>query len=104
LDSVRRLAASADSQIPYLVSLGTVPSIDELALEFDDAYPVFTSRIAEFDLPHRAVESLIRLNDLLLEMSGAAHAELWTVDALAESPRWSEVRRVASEILAQIDG
>lgn len=100
---VGRLAASADSQIPYLVRLGTAPSADELALEFDDVYPAVAARVAELPISHDAVEALVKLNDTLLSMSDPGRAELWTTDALLESQWWSAVRKQAGETLRRLD-
>jgi hypothetical protein len=39
------------------------------------------------------------IDDLFNRMSGSANAELWTDEAVATHPAWSEVRRQASRAL-----
>jgi hypothetical protein len=56
------------------------------------------------NVPQSAVEKLVRLDGLLDEMSGPQHAELWTPDAPKTSENWSEVRRLAIDVLYDLDG
>lgn len=38
LEAVKRLAAPPEEQVAHLRGLGSFPSLDELALEFDDVF------------------------------------------------------------------
>lgn len=97
LNSIKRLAAAPEEQEAYIRSLGSSPSLDELALEFDDMFgPSGTDPPAG---PEEWQDALRRLDSLLTRMSGTANARLWVVDALSE-PEWAEVRSVARQALA----
>jgi hypothetical protein len=100
--AVDHLAAEPVAQKAYLASEGFEGSVDELALEFDDLYVPLAPQLAQLDIPHLAIEKLIRLDELLARMSGPQHAELWEPDALVTSHEWSEVRRLASGIVRDI--
>lgn len=94
--SIKRLAAPADEQIAYLRRLGSFPSLDELALEFDDMFgPAGT-------LPEGSpewVEALRKLDQRLDEISGHENEHLWLAQAL-EGTEWTEVRDLARNALA----
>jgi succinate dehydrogenase/fumarate reductase flavoprotein subunit len=97
---ISRLAAGADEQRNYLQRLGTSPSADELALEFDD---VLSARFApgrQEALDPKALQQIQELDAVLRDMSGADNAHLWTVDALETSAEWSRVRQLAAAVLA----
>jgi hypothetical protein len=97
------LAGEASAQIAYVKNIGSGDNADELALEFDDVYRVFEPRMADLNLPDSAAENLVRLNGLLESMGGPQHAELWTSDALRGSENWSAVRRIAANVLRELD-
>jgi hypothetical protein len=44
-----------------------------------------------------AVSAFAAVDAVLTEMSGVAHAELWTVAALREAPEWAHVRELAAK-------
>lgn len=88
---VRRLALPAAAQRNYLEAIGTAPSADELALEFDDVRPHLTG------LDPEAVVLVDRIDALLDSMSGPS--PLWHVDALERSPQWASLRVLAVELL-----
>jgi hypothetical protein len=88
---VRRLALPAAAQRNYLEAIGTAPSADELALEFDDVRPHLTG------LEPEAVVLVDRIDALLDSMSGPS--PLWHVDALERSPQWASLRVLAAELL-----
>ncbi|GGN12509.1 hypothetical protein GCM10011609_60930 [Lentzea pudingi] len=91
VDPVRRLALPAEAQRGYLEAIGTAPSADELALEFDDVRPHLLALDAE------AVELVERIDALLDVMSGPG--PVWHVDALVSAPQWASVRALAAELL-----
>jgi hypothetical protein len=97
IESVKRLAAPPDEQVAYLRRLGSFPSLDELALEFND---MFVPARATPSSPHPEwAEALRRLDERLEEMSGQANAELWLAHAL-NGTEWTQVRELARDALA----
>ncbi len=97
--TLERLAASGAQQEAYLRRLGTAPSLDELALEFDDEYAPLRHRPSD---PQASTfdEALAALDACLRRFGGASNAHLWVVEAL-ERPEWQEVRRLAQRALAE---
>ena len=93
VSAVRRLAMPADEQVRYLEDKGLAPSVDELALEFDDA-------VAGASLSTGERERLSALDTYLSRMSGPQHVSLWTTDALRTRSEWAEVRDLARRALA----
>ena len=89
-DAVHRLAKPASQQAEYLKSIGTAPSTDELALEFDDLRHKCPTEPA-------AVALTERIDALLEAMSGPG--PLWHTDSLATAPEWAEVRALAADLL-----
>ena len=96
VEVVKRLAASSDEQAGYLRLLGTFPSLDELALEFDDLCGSQGTTVPA----SRWRESLAKLDAALSAMSGTEHAYLWTAEAL-DRPEWAEIRALARDALQQ---
>ncbi|MDX8036215.1 hypothetical protein SK803_38975 [Lentzea sp. BCCO 10_0856] len=94
-DCVRRLAMPADVQRAWLESIGTAPSADELALEFDDA------RQGPLTISAEAEVALARLDRLLDAMSGPS--PVWHVDALVDASQWAEVRALAQGALPLLE-
>ena len=96
LDAVKRLAAPPDEQVAHVHALGAFPSLDELALEFDDVFgPTGSSPPAG-----EWADALKRVAATLSAMSGPENADLWTPEAL-HGPEWAEVREVAREAIAR---
>jgi hypothetical protein len=96
LEVVKRLAAPPDEQVAHLRGLGSFPSLDELALEFDDVFgpPGSTPPAGEW------ADALKRLAAMLSAMSGPENADLWTPEAL-HGAEWAEVRELAREAIAR---
>ena len=91
--ALKNLAADAEAQEHYLRQLGSWPSLDELALELDDA-----ARASQAEAPPTLRERVLAVDRKLDEMSGEANASLWEPAALHRS-EWAEVRRLATEAL-----
>jgi hypothetical protein len=94
LESLKRLAAPADEQVAYLRDLGSFPSLDELALEFDDVFGPPGTPPPEGPW----ADALSKLAAALNAMSGQENSHLWTADAL-NGPEWAEVRSLAREAI-----
>ncbi len=89
-----RLAAPATEQRSYLEKLGVSPSLDELALEFDDVMALVPQLLKEGHLTDAQVETMHAVDRKLSEMSN--HPLLWEVKALAKHPDWEEIRNIAA--------
>jgi hypothetical protein len=99
------LARSPSSQSEFLQELGTAPSIDELALIFDDSYAFFRSSAERSGNSLEFAQLLSALSDVddrLTAMSSQRNKTLWSIEALS-SPEWDEVRKAAGETLALFD-
>src|SRR4051812_11910536 len=71
---------------------------DELALDFDNFYQAYVGSFGG-ELSPEAQAALCAIDESLNRMSGPANAELWTEEAVATHPAWSEVRAQASRAL-----
>jgi hypothetical protein len=98
-EAVKRLAAPAVEQIAYVRKRRCAPSLDELALEFDDEFQRLRDPDAARSTPAEYLAALKALDAQLDRMSGPANADLWVEDALAR-PEWREVRQLATRALA----
>ena len=96
LESVKSLAAPPDEQVAYLRQLGTFPSVDELALEFDNMFDA--AGTDPLGGAREWQEAVRRLDLILRRMSGPENAHLWVVEAL-DGPEWAEVRGAARHAL-----
>ncbi len=99
LATVKRLAAPADEQAAYARRLGSAPSLDELALEFDDEFTRLRAGRTSDRVPPDYWASLQDLDEHLDRMSGEENAGLWLEEALS-GPEWREVRELARRALA----
>lgn len=94
--SLQHLAWSAAEQREYLTSLGVAPSIDELALEFDDAIGPVKAVMADRDFPDDLRAVLTRIDSILDEVSKPpASATTWGWADLDRDYPWRELRRLA---------
>jgi hypothetical protein len=101
IDALERLSASASEQIKYLRKLGVLPSIDELALEFDDAFVLLPELVQKgYFTDHQA--NKIRLVDHHLSIM-SDKKQLWTIKALESHSDWAEIRRLATAALHSIE-
>ncbi|GGN65852.1 hypothetical protein GCM10010112_27660 [Actinoplanes lobatus] len=97
--SVAVLALEADAQTAWLQRLGTAPSADELACEFDDGFRLAPTFIERGWLSGTAIPALTQLDDQLSAMSGNPNADLWHIDALPHRAEWNRVRTLARAAL-----
>src|SRR5690606_16213620 len=97
LRSLEMLASSADAQEEYLRGLGTLPSTDELALEFDDAYEFFKSSADKEGLG-AFISRVDEIDELFDAMSVGGNADMWTVESLARG-EWVKIREIAKEAI-----
>lgn len=98
--AVLRLSEPASNQLEYLSKLSVHDSAEELALEFSDFYVPIRWRIVERDSHHSWLERMDVLDALLDKMSGIG-GDLWTSQALENSPYWNQVRELAKKALQE---
>lgn len=90
------LSWPAERQLRHLKSLQV--GVDELALEFDDAFRLVRGKVAEGRLPKFVVEVTQSIDNTLERMTTTG-GEIWTAEALANSPEWANVRALSSHAL-----
>lgn len=93
--TVIRLAAPANEQAKYLRAIETLPSADELALEFHDLVISPKRLRSEAGASDELLDLLAKIDKKLSSFSGTSHAEDWEASALARSRNWAEVRELA---------
>ena len=99
-DIVSVLASPAEAQRLWLSNLGTYPSADELALEFEDfAVHVPQLVIAGF-IDERASESLAGISTAFAAVP--AEPEAWDAERSRESPEWIAVRQAAGRAVVEL--
>jgi hypothetical protein len=67
---------------------------DELALDYDNFLSAVLGNFVREFTPEQ-VSALRHVDDLLSAMSGPAHRDLWTEEAVCSHVRWREVRSAA---------
>ena len=92
--TLTRLADSAADLVAHLAGLGVLPSVDELALEFDDSFVLVPQLVRQGRLTPEQADTLASVSAQLSRMS--ATPSLWTEAALHGHPDWDEVRRLAA--------
>ncbi len=95
------LASSPQAQIHYLDALGVAPSLDELGLEFDDAWRLVPSLVCRGTLS-TTVESIVAEIDASLRAMSRDH-DLWVQEMLG-APAWKSVRTLSARALRSIQG
>jgi hypothetical protein len=104
--AIERLAWPAGEQIAYLYgggTPGTMHDLDDLAWEFIDVFFVVTQLIHEGRMSEQEAEPLYALERKLDEILKSPPSEqLWTEEAISYSPRWEEVRKLASAALSRV--
>ncbi len=72
---------------------------DQLAIDFDEAYTAFVSRLTEIPAPG-CIEALQVLDQHLEAMSDPGLQYKWTAEAMKSDPDWDTVRTLASAVLS----
>jgi hypothetical protein len=99
---IGRLAASASEQVRYLAELGVLPSVDELALEFEDVVVLLPRLLEDGNLNREQYQSIDALRRKLSGMSNKQ--DLWTEASLRSHSCWKEVRRLARVVINKMQG
>ena len=98
--SLALLASSETDQRAHLVQLGTLPSLDELGLEFDDIYPTahwMAARGMISEEAERAIDGIARA----LREAGREDPYFWDERTLTGSA-WQAIRGLARRALAHV--
>jgi hypothetical protein len=101
IKSIELLASNSDVQRRYLREIGTFPSAEELALEFDDAYKLFIGQV-DSNFPYLVRQGLSKIDSLFDSNSDKEDKTFWLESSL-DNNSWSEVRDIASLILKEIN-
>lgn len=81
-----------------------IPVAEEIALTFDNEVTVRKEIMFEKGIIDKKTYELINQLDMMLnKMSGRENIDLWTFDALENSTKWQECRKVANSILEEMD-
>lgn len=100
IEVLKILASSASEQLSYLRKLGS-PSVDELALEFNDLFLLASAKVESGELSQEQFEFLKALDLQLDKMSDVE--QNWTDESLSGDEEWEEVRRLAASSLKHFD-
>lgn len=103
IDAVKLLASEATVQLDSLGERGLAPSVNELAMEFDDIACARDDMLAKGELnasEHRAVAMLDAAFDKMTPADGA----VWTPEAVKHDVRWADIRRLAAECHRKLCG
>jgi hypothetical protein len=97
---VRALAQPAHIQIKLFPSF-TFP-VDEMLLEFEQHFVPEASRFPD---QWSGVQylSLLALDEKFRALSEPDHEELWSDENCLERPEWTEIRRLALEVIQAFD-
>jgi hypothetical protein len=97
-ESVEKLSQPAETQVAWLRAQD-LANANELALEFDDAYPA-VAQLAPARLSENSAHLLARIDTILETLS--KDPTRWELPALANDPAWQEARDIATDILAEV--
>ena len=97
--ALRALAGPADAQLARFPDF--VVKADELALDFADAHLLF-AQCQQLEFTRTQRDAVADVDRLLDQMSGPAHAALWSERALREAPEWDTVRNAAKRALREL--
>jgi hypothetical protein len=95
------LTWEADRQLAYIDRIGV--GVDELALQFDDAFHLAESKVRDGLLSGEMFHLLELLDERFEEMTSGPGC-LWSTEGLSEAPEWKDVRSLASRALSGLGG
>lgn len=100
VEILKVLSLSAQKQLIYLIELGN-PSVDELALEFDDLFLLAPSKLDSGELTHEQFK-LLNVINLKFEEMGDLEKN-WSESSLSNSEEWEELRGLAKLALSEME-
>ncbi|MFD8644493.1 hypothetical protein ACFV14_29800 [Streptomyces zaomyceticus] len=98
IEAVVVVAAEPSAQVAWLEKYKVAP--DEIALGFDDAYPLAGRLIEEGHLDRSAWPCLQSIDEVFVEMTQDVGVDRWTRAALFTDMGWARARRLARDVLA----
>jgi hypothetical protein len=110
-DAIGVLAASPTDQQSYLAEIGhfsnlrkvdKLTNIDELALQFEDATYLVVGLVQRRELTAEAARCVEKLDAAIAQVSGNGNSDFWTIGALYEDSRWTQIRVLAQDCLSEI--
>ena len=104
LEVLARLSWPADRQRAYLVELGVAPTVNELALEFDDALKPLLSLYGKVGIDEESGKMLVAIDAAFAEMGQNSDGldSAWEWDSLDGDSRWAAIRRMAASVSARL--
>ena len=101
--AIANLAAAPDAQVAYLDGLGIAAyGNDELALEFDDIFPVTEHMRRHGEIRQSEIDAIRPLAEMLDFTFNYSDASFWERAALYTDQRWSLIRRCAAKALLDL--
>ncbi len=103
-DMLSVASADAATQIAWLQKITgkrdpTAELVDELALDFHDAFVYSRQLLDEGEISQTVYNVLATVDNKLDQMSGPENASLWCFDALRNRSEWKNVRHLAQTAL-----
>lgn len=104
LEVLARLSWPAERQRAYLVGLGAAPSLDELALEFDDALKPLLYFYGDFGIDDESGQMLAAIDAVSAEMGQKSDGleSAWEWNSSDGDSRWAAIRRTAASVSARL--
>ncbi|MCY9783317.1 hypothetical protein KIK06_05340 [Nocardiopsis sp. EMB25] len=102
IDALALLAADASDQTAWVDRHHVM--VDEIALNFDDAFRMAGRLIEHQQIGGSVLAALREIDALFASMSGPEHMDRWTSDALSRDQGWNQVRRLARQVLIELAG
>ncbi len=96
------LASRSSAQVEYLRGLGTLPEVDELALEFDDVANLVPALLTAGQLSQKQADAVESVACLLEKLTNQHNPDLWTESALRDYQGWHDIRRAAKQALDKL--
>jgi hypothetical protein len=102
--AVEHLAWPADQQRVYLANLGVAPLLDELALEFDDAFKPIRAALYELGIDDSTRRDIGSIDLILTELTEESKIDdsVWNTAALDNDKRWLDIRQLAKTVQAEL--
>ncbi|MFD9049761.1 hypothetical protein [Streptomyces zaomyceticus] len=98
IEAVVVVAAEPSVQVAWLEKYRVAP--DEIALGFDDAFPLAGQLVEEGQLGRAVLPCLQTIDEVFAEMTQDVGVDRWTRTALFTDAGWDRARRLAQDVLA----
>lgn len=102
VDALAVVAADPSHQVAWVERHDVV--VDEIALNFDDAFRMLEGWIEQQLIGEGSVGALREIDSLFTSMSGPGTSGRWIPSALSSDKGWKQVRRLARRVLIDVTG